>query len=277
MNENKNKLYCIAFPPLLYTLNSCFMFLVPWLAALLGVFLVINMLRNRRKKVNIFDKKAKTYILWIITLIIYLIISYICYKIDRDYLFYIISPLTLFVLLLVDLLIAKKYALFRVKFIYILFTLILIILLSKVAFTNISEWLVYRARDTEFKKAMLEIPKFPLIEKETYSYCAVSYSISKDSLGVIDFYKSNLSTLGWELIDDTTSQTDQYSAYKKNQLVYKKNNEDKWLKLVFQQSSKDNAIISVQIYFDTTELFIGLEISSPLGIPMSGDCDFRLW
>jgi hypothetical protein len=276
MNENKNKLYCITPPPLLYILNTCFMLLVPWLAALLGVFLVINILRNRKKRVNILDKKVKTYILWIITFIIYLIVSYICYEIDSGYLFYIISPLTLFVLLLVNLLIAKKYTLFRVKFVYILFTLILIILLSKVAFTNISEWLVYRARSIEFEKTMLEIPKFPLIEKETYSYSAVNYSISKDSLGVIDFYKSNLSALDWELMHDTGSQTDQYSAYgRSRQLVYKKNNEDKWLKLVFLQNSKDDAVTSVFIYFYITEPFIGPEFINPL---LMGDCDgFRLW
>lgn len=275
MNENKNKLYCITPLPLLYILNSCFMFLVPWLAALLGVFLVINMLRNKRKKVNILDKKAKTYILWIVSLIIYLIISYICYKIDRDYLFYIISPLTLFVLLLVNLLIAKKYTLFRVRFIYILFTLILIILLSKVAFTNISEWykewLVYGARDTECKKVMLEIPKFPLIEKETYSYCVVSYSIPKNSSEVIDFYKSNLNALGWELIHDGILQTNPYSVYK--ELGYKKNNEDKWLRLEFQWSRKDNAVTSVKIYFNTTDP-LHLSFDNPL---MSGCGDFRLW
>lgn len=275
MNENKNKLYCITPLPLLYILNSCFMFLVPLLAVLLGVFLVMNILKNKRKGVNILDKKAKTYILWITTIIIYLIISYFCYKIDSNYTLYIISPLTFFVLLLVDLLIAKKYALFRVKFIYILFTLILIILLSIGTFSKISEWykewLVYRARDTECKKVMLEIPRLPLIEKETYSYCAVRYSIPKNSSEVIDFYKSNLNAPGWELIHDGILQTNPYSAYK--ELGYKKNNEDKWLRLEFQWSRKDNAVTSVEIYFNTTDP-LQLIFDNPL---MSGCSGFSLW
>ncbi len=291
MNENKKKLYCVSAPPLLYLLNLSFMQLSMLLAVVLCVFLIMKVSKNKKQGINIFNKKAKTYLLFIVTLIVYLIVSLFCHKIDTsgDYFFYIISPLTFFVLLLIDLLIAKKYALFRVKFIYILFTLILIILLGMATCSNISNWLANKAnieaqeekdeaRNIEFQKIISEIPKFPLIEGETYSDFGVKYSISEDnsgdSLKVIGFYKSNLNILGWELIDDTTLEIDKYSQSERNQLIYKKDNEDKWLKLTFIYNDNKNTITSINIYFNTTKLSPGiiLNISNPLG-----SCGGSLW
>jgi hypothetical protein len=128
-----------------------------------------------------------------------------------------------------------------------------------------------------FEKILNELPQPSGIEKKVFhSSSAVSYYIPEDGNELVNFYKSNISLSWWQFLEEREGKYSQ-------DLYYKKTDENIWLRLNFEWTSRNGVRIQgreypftyLTVYFyesDPTNT-TNIEFNNPLttGI-MEGSC-----
>jgi hypothetical protein len=194
------------------------------------------------------------------------------------------SLLILAIFLLITLFIGAKYKLIKtgVRF-KILATIFVIFFISMsiISAIRIPEGykLLIKEKETRnhFEKILNELPQPSGIEKKVFhSSSAVSYYIPEDGNELVNFYKSNISLSWWQFLEEREGKYSQ-------DLYYKKTDENIWLRLNFEWTSRNGVRIQgreypftyLTVYFyesDPTNT-TNIEFNNPLttGI-MEGSC-----
>jgi hypothetical protein len=223
--------------PLLWYFNNLLAIVAFLTLLILGIFLIIHFLRNKTKKKSIFDKKTKISCLWLVTAVVFLITFRLTFFYHY---FYVVSLLVLSILLLINLVIGKRYSLFRVRSFYWIMAIIFFIGSTIVSFINIPKgyevWQQTKELEIIFEEIILGLPKPPIVDKEIWHTQSISYYVPKDGEQLVNFYRSSLlNNNQWHFLDEERGRFN-------HDLYYQKANEDKWLLLNFDWTSPDNKI-----------------------------------
>lgn len=265
INIKNKKIYCITPLPLLWYFNNFLAIGAFLVSIILIIFFIIRSLRNKIKKQIIFDKKAKVYCLWLVTTVTFLI-SFVFSS--SDYYLYVISLLVLTLFLLINLSIAKKYSLFKVKNSYWIVVIIFFIGISIVSFINILKgydtWRQEKELKIAFEKILPELPELSDIEKKVLRTQSISYYVPKDGKELVNFYKSAFSNTQWQFLDEKKRNYN-------HDLYYQRDDNNEWLNLNFSWSSPDNKIIIQGRNYPFTYLTVYFYNTKPC-LPSDKDC-----
>lgn len=254
LNKNKNmstkKLFrnkkyplpCITPLPILRMINGVLAFILLIFAIALIISLIISLIKRKKDK-------ALRNSLWLLPIIPYLSAFFFLESSEYSYYFYVGSLLILAIFLLISLFIGAKYKLIKTGIRFkILATIFIIFFISMSVISAIKIPVGYRLLKKEketrnyFEKILNELPQPSETEKKVFhSSSAVSYYIPEDGNELVNFYKSNISLSRWQFLEEREGEYSQ-------DLYYKKTDENIWLRLNFEWTSRNEVKIQGREY-----------------------------
>lgn len=258
------KTYCLAPVPLLFIFTNFFAIGAILFLIFLLFFLLIRSLIKKRRGLVVFDSVFKTACLFSITFFVFLIIFGYFY---RDHYLYVISFLSMATSLIINLFLGKKFSLFTVRKIYLIFAIIFLVIFIVISFINISEayneWrekIKEQQETIEFKKVLSGLPIPPDLITESQDIDSILFYVSRNTSDLKNYYKPALTNAEWIFFEEQ-KLTDYETG-----LFYKKiDNKNKWLELSFYEDQPGTTFLRISVYNEKPLPSFPLRFLNPLG------------